>query len=101
MSTIIYRGDAVTVSQVNTITVGGTPATSQVYTVTFNTKSVTYTATSLDTNITIAAALQVLLAASTISEFTEIIWTVSSAVITATMNANQAGMPFTNTSSAT
>jgi hypothetical protein len=88
------------VAQLNTITVGGTAANGQVYTVTINGKTVTYTANGTDTNTTIATALQTNLANSTIGEFTEETWANPSAgVITAT--ANTAGMPFTQTSSAT
>ncbi len=100
MSTVIWQGQAPAVAQVNTVTVGGTPAVSQVYTVTINGKAVAYTATAPDTNITIAAALQVLLAASLYPEFLEVTWTVvGTAVITGT--AATAGVPFTNTSGAT
>lgn len=97
-----WKGAAQAVAQVNTVTVGGTPANGQVYTVTMglnNSKSVSYTATGVDTNTTIAAALQALLAASTIPEFQEVTWTVGTTVITGT--AVTAGKPFTNTSSAT
>lgn len=95
-----WRGDAAAISQVNTLTVGGTAATGQVYSVTMNIKVVSYTATGSDTNTTIATALQGLLAASLFPEFLEVTWANPSAgVITAT--ANLAGVNFTNTSSAT
>jgi hypothetical protein len=102
MATNRWLGTAVPVSQVNTVTVGGTPASGQAYTVAMGvngSKTVAYTATGSDTNSTIAAALQALLAASTIPEFAEAAWTVSGAVVTGT--ANTAGYPFSNTSSAT
>lgn len=95
---------AATVAKVSTVTVGGTAANGQVYTVTMglnSSKTVSYTATGADTNTTIAAALYALLAASTYGEFTKVTWSYpgSGAVITAT--AKTAGTPFTNTSSAT
>lgn len=95
-----WRGDAPATAQVNTITVGGTAANGQVYSVTINGKPVAYTATGADTNTTIATALQALLAASTIAEFQEVTWSNPSAgVVKGT--ANTAGMDFVNTSSAT
>lgn len=100
MSTNLWLGSAPAVAQVNTITVGGTPASGQQYAVTINGKSVTYTATGGDTNITIATALQLLLAASAIDEFNDATWTnPSNAVILGT--SRTAGQPFTSTSSAT
>lgn len=99
MANQYWRGDAVAVAQVNTVTVGGTPALGQVYSVIINGKSVSYTASGVDTNTTIAAALQALLIASTAPpEFSEVTWTVATNVITGT---SAAGKPFTNTSSAT
>lgn len=95
----IWRGDAQSVAQVNTITVGGTAAATQVYSVTINLKTISYTAIGGDTNSTIAAALRALLAASTIPEFAEVTWTVLTTVITAA--SKTVGVPFTNTSSAT
>lgn len=94
-----WISSAPTVAEVHTITVGGTAAAAQVYSATMNNKVVSYTAIGGDTNTTIAAALAALLAASTITEFTEVAWTVGTTVITGTKNA--AGQPFTNTSSAT
>lgn len=99
MGTVIWKGNAQDVAQVNTHTIGGTAANGQVYTITINTKTVTYTADGSDDNDSIAAALQALLAASTIPEFAEVTWTVAAAVITGT--AATAGVPFTATSGAT
>lgn len=103
MGTKIWISGAPSISQVSSLTVGGTAATGQVYTVSMginNTKTVSYTATGADTNTTIAAALQALLAASTYPEFQEETWANPSAgVITAT--AKTAGVPFTVTASAT
>jgi hypothetical protein len=84
MATNRWLGRALAVAKVSTHTVDGTAAISQVYTVTINGKSITYTSSGVDTNSTIAAALQVLLAASTITEFAELTWTVNGAIITST-----------------
>lgn len=86
-------------AQVDTLTVGGTAAAGQIYKVTIGLNSVSYTAVGGDTNSTIAAALQTLLAASTLGEFAKLSWTVNTTVITAT--ASTAGTPFTLTTSAT
>lgn len=99
MPTNIWRGDSQAQAQVNTHTIGGTAANAQVYSVTINLKVVSYTASGADTNTTIAAALQALLAASTIPEFKEAVWTVVTTVITGT--AFVPGVPFTATSAAT
>jgi hypothetical protein len=100
MATLRWKGAAQAISQVSTLTVGGTAAAGQVYSVTINGKTVSYTAIGGDTNTTIAAALQALLAASTApAEFAEVTWTAAAAIITGTMTT--AGVPFTNTSAAT
>ncbi len=100
-----FSGNAPAVSQVNTITVGGTPANGQIYSVSIPSsaagKTVSYTASGADTNTTIAAALTAALvaASSGYPEFGQITWTSSNNVITGT--ANTAGTPFTQVSSAT
>lgn len=94
-----WKGGAAAIAQVSTLTVGGTPANGQVYTVTIGYRSIAYAATGIDTNNSIALALQTLLAASTFGEFLEVTWTVNNAVITAT--ANTAGMNFIVTATAT
>ncbi|MGQ0637325.1 MAG: hypothetical protein ACT4QC_22180 [Planctomycetaceae bacterium] len=99
MATRRWRGDAPKIAQVNTLTVAGTAANGQIYSVTINGKAVSYTANGSDTNNSIAAALKASLAASTIPEFAEITWTVATNVVTAT--ARTTGKPFTNTSAAT
>jgi hypothetical protein len=97
-----WRGDAPAVSQINTVTVGGAAANGQVYTITINGKSVSYTATGVDTNTTIATSLKANLIASTIPEFSEITWAnPSNGVVTGTMGTANAGKPFTQTSGAT
>ena len=99
MATRTWLGRALAVAKVATHTIGGTAAGGQVYSVTRNGKTVSYTATGGDTNTTIAAALQVLLDASTITEFAEVTWTVATTVITST--ADTAGVDVAFTSSAT
>jgi hypothetical protein len=99
VATRSFIASAPTVAQVNTIAVGGTAATSQIYSCTINDKTLGYTALVSDSNATIAAALQAILALSFITEFQEVTWTVLSNVITGTMK--NAGQTFANTSSAT
>lgn len=104
MSANRWKGAAAAVAQLNTATVGGTAANGQVYTVTAglnNSKTVSYTASGVDTNTTIAAALLALLQASTVApEFQEMTWANPSAgVLTAA--AKTPGQPFTFTTSAT
>lgn len=96
-----FRGDAVAVAQVDTITIGGTPAAGQIYTATINGKDVSYTAILADTNTLIATALtEALNSTSTVpQEFTEATYTSLAGVITAV--AATAGVPFEITSSAT
>jgi hypothetical protein len=93
------RGDAVDVSQMATHTVGGTPATSQVYTLTSNGKNVTYIALGGDTNTTIAAALVALLNASAIPEIQDATFTSALGVITSVSAIP--GVPYTFSTSAT
>ena len=100
MATQRWIGAAPAAAQVNTITVGGTPNTAQVYAVSMNGKTVAYAALVSDTNTTIATALQALLAASTIPEFTEVVWTNPGAGVVVGTAATP-GYPFTSTSSAT
>lgn len=86
------RGDPV--SQVTTMTVGGTYADGQTYYVTINTRTVSYTSVTADaSNSDAATGLQAALAASTYPEFREVTWTVSGAVVTGT--AATPGKPFT------
>lgn len=93
MATKIYTGRAAIVAQVDTITVGGTPSAGNTYSVTINSRSVTYTAVSGDTTTTIATALLALLQTTSNPEFREINWSSSAAVITGT--ANTPGLSFT------
>jgi phage tail sheath gpL-like len=73
MTIVRWRGDAPAVKQVIAVTVGGTPANGQVYTVTWNGSSVAYTAGDGDTNASIAAALQARLAATELAEVRDVI----------------------------
>lgn len=78
-----WLGDAQAVARVETYTVASSTA-AQTFGVTINSKTVYYTAGSGETTSTIAAALQALLAASTIPEFRRVTWSVASAVVTGT-----------------
>src|SRR5438045_1683454 len=100
MSTILWRGDAAAVAQINTLTIGSV-SVGIIYSITINGKSISYTATGGDTATTAAAALFALLTASTVpAEFKEMTWTNPSAgVIVAT--AIYPGTPFTLAAAAT
>ena len=97
MATVRWLGRQKNKKQVNTITPASVAATNT-FTVTINGKSITYTA--VDTLVaTVTAGLVALLTASDVpEEFKEITWTDSVTLVTAT--ANEAGKPFTQTSSA-
>ena len=101
MATNRWRGDAPAIAQVTTLTVGGLPSAGQVYGVTINGKTISYTAGSSATNASITTGLCALLVLNTTPpEFQEAIWTNDGvSVITAT--AATAGVPFTLTASAT
>lgn len=88
-------------AEVDTYTVGGTPAVSNTIAVTRNRKEVRYTLTGADTTATAAAALAELLANSEIAEFRERLWTYpgTGAVITST--ATVPGVPCTFATNAT
>jgi trimeric autotransporter adhesin len=102
LATLRWKGAAQAIAQVNTITVGGTAAAGQVYSVTINGKTVSYTTIGGDTNTTIAAALQALLAASTApAEFAEVTWTAAATVITGTITSAATGTGTLITATAT
>lgn len=89
-----------------TVTIGGTPANLQVYTATIGGVAITYTATGVDTNITIAAGLAAAINASTtasiLAPFTGVIATSAAAVVTITARyAGVDGNAITLTSAAT
>jgi len=71
MANVSFLGHAPTVAQVDTITVTGVVAIGNTFTVTINGKSVTYTATAT-TTASVRTGLAAALAASTITEFTEL-----------------------------
>lgn len=96
MATVLWRGDAPAVAQVNTVTpanvlVGNT------FTVTINGKSITVTAT-VATVANVTGLLAAAIAASTIPEILEL--TATDNTTNVLLTANTAGIPFTQTSSA-
>lgn len=91
MGKVHWIGNALPVKQVYTILITGDDATTT-YKVTINGKAVSILGTGSGVNPT-AAALQAALAASTIPEFREVTWTVTTATVTGT--AVVAGKPFT------
>ena len=101
MATRRWLGRAMAVAKVATHTVGGTAAVSQVYTVARNGKSVSYTASGVDTNTTIATALTTLLNASTITEIAEATWSSNTNVITSTMDTAGSNATFTTSATGT
>ena len=94
MANNLWKGDAAAVAQVVTIQVTGYDAATT-YRITIGNKVVSVLGTT-DAAGT-ASALQAALAASTIAEFQEVTWTVSTDTVTGT--AATAGVPFTATSS--
>ena len=96
MATQRWRGDAAAVAQVNTITPASVTV-GNIFTVTINGKSVSFTATAA-TVANVTAGLSAACNASTYPEFTEITFTDATTKINAT--ADTAGKPFTQTSSA-
>jgi len=97
MATARWRGDAVAIAQVDTITPGGTIGT-ETFTCTINGKDITYTAESGDTVALVVAGLVAVWNASTIPEFAEI--TATDSTTTMTLTHDTKGVPFTVTSSA-
>lgn len=95
-----FLGIAAAVAKVETITVGGTPAAGHVFSVTMNSKTVSYTASGAESTSTVASGLQAALNASLHPEFLRIAWTVNSNVITATSNTRGDDFDFTVTASA-
>lgn len=98
MAKLIATGAAQAISQIDTVTMSGTWASTETVTIKVGSKSVTYTCGSGETTSTVAAALVLLCQRSNDPEFREITWTVLSAVITATSTA---GVPVTITTSDT
>src|SRR5690242_20859660 len=96
MATILWRGDAAAVAQVNTITPANVNI-GNVFSVTINGKPIAYTAQAA-TVADVCNGLLALLTASSLSEFGEVNWTADATKITVTARAP--GVPFTQTSSA-
>jgi hypothetical protein len=93
MANVVYVGNAKTVAQVDTITVGGTVAIGDTVTVTINGKAVVATATA-GTVANMVTVLKAALEASTFPEFLEITWATDSTThVTGTSVV--AGRPFT------
>ena len=92
MANVTFRGDAPTVAQVDTITIGTYDA-STTYKVTINGKTISTPGTG-GTNITTAAALAALLQACTYPEFVEITWGYVAAGVAITATAQTPGLPF-------
>lgn len=95
MGTVIWRGDAPAVAQVDKVTPGGTIGT-ETFTLTMNGKSVTYTANGSDTVATVCDALVAAWNASTVAEHEEV--TASDSTTYVTFTADTEGKPFTLTS---
>lgn len=100
MATREWLGNALAVRQVTAWVFGGTWEASDIINITCNGKTISVVAGSTVT-ATVAATVQAALAASTITEFTEVTWTVDTATITATAVTRMAGVPFTFTFSTT
>lgn len=97
MATILWRGDAQAVAQVNTVTPANV-GIGNTFTVSINSKTVTYTAAAA-TVADVVNGMLALLQASTIAEFKEITWT-ANGTSNIVGTAATAGIPFTQTSSA-
>ncbi len=97
MASVAWIGNQQNISQIVTITITGVALNGTLSAI-INGKAVTYTCTSTDTTTTAATNWLALLNGSTVPpEFTEITWTSSTNVITAT--ASTPGTPFTLTKS--
>ncbi len=94
MATQTWRGDAPAVAQQNTWTLAGTWLSTETVTCTINGKALV-TVTGSSTIATLIATVQAALAASTIAEFKEIVWSNSASTIVGT--AATPGVPFTAT----
>jgi len=97
MATKLWVGNAVAVAQVDDITPANVEV-GDIFTVTINGKSVSYTAVAA-TVADVTAGLVAALNLSTIQEFAEITWADATTKLTAT--ADTAGKPFTLTTSTT
>lgn len=91
MAILKYTWNAPLVAQVDTLTPGGTIVVGNTFTVTINTKAITYVATGT-TVASVTAGLYALLAACQYPEFLEITWADAGTAITAT--STQKGRQF-------
>lgn len=98
MAKLVFIGAAQAISQIDTITLAGTFASTETVTIKVAEKLVKYTCGSGETPTTVATALLALCQASTDPEFGEITWTSAAGVITATSDP---GVPVTITTSDT
>lgn len=95
MATRIWKGGALAVAQLDTITVAGTWATNDTATITINGQDITFTVAATETVAAVVAGLVALWNASTITECTEA--TAADANPYVTLTADTAGVPFTIT----
>jgi hypothetical protein len=100
MATNRWLGSVAAISQVDTFTIGGTPAAGNTVSITIAGFSVTYTVVAGDTVNSVAANFQALLAACTAGMFQDEQWTNASGTAVITATATTAGKPVTSTSSA-
>lgn len=101
MGTVVWKGGASPIAQVDTLTVGGTVEADDEFTVTIGDKSLMVVGGNTNTTV-VASAINTALNAlnsSEYPEFAEITWTSSAAVVTAT--AKTKGVPFTVTATTT
>lgn len=100
MANVIWTGNAATVAQVDTLTVGGTVEADDIFIVTINGKDLSVVAGDTDVD-TVASTIANAFNASTEPEFTEITAEASGSGGTLTLTADTAGKPFTVTVSTT
>jgi len=98
MATTAWKGGALAVAQVDTITVAGDWATNDTATLTINGQSLTFTVGATQTAAAVVTGLVALWEASTIIECTEVT-AADGAGDTITLTADTAGVPFTATTS--
>jgi hypothetical protein len=99
MSVNRWIGGQVSRVQINTVTIGGTPAAGNTVGVTINGKNISYTLVTGDGTTEAATGLTNALRSAVDGEFQLVSWTSSAAVITAT--SATAGVPFTATGGGT
>jgi hypothetical protein len=97
MSTILWRGDAAAVRQVDTVVIGGSWATNDTASITINGKSITFTVGATQTVAAVVAGLVAAWNLSTAGEHAEITAADANPNVTLTMDTTYAGRPFTAT----